>query len=796
MKVPNESKTSEETVIMADDDTIRRLKLLSKAQTALLKAYLFGKLTEGEKLVTRTIDYIAAKNSSTDVRLQELKEALQALKLHEIDVDVRSTQVLLHDELAALRNFVEHGAPIPAASVLPPPPPPEASGSSNNTAGPSINEAELKQLKERIQALEREKRSLKEGGDKDVEKLRQQLKDAQVELSALKEMNSAASESASSHASAQIQVLTQKLADREMIVTAKDESLAEHKKEIDELQATIKKDAAKLKDLKTELNASQDQLEKVKSDSAAAIKSWEQRIKTQEAEMQEKTRVKLHELETRLEAEKEEMMEAMAQEIEEIENAKEKEHETMTKQIEELTQQCSALKKANQGLSSKLRRVGASCADLSKTYKSHTQQTQRDINEMSQFMKNMVGSVLVNKLKDVNEEIKVATMKYRREMLERKRLHNVVQELKGNIRVFMRCRPPTKKEIDQFGNDAQCVSFPDDGQIRVYNEKNREKTWDFDEVFDTHSKQSQIYEDVSALVTSVMDGFKVCIFAYGQTGSGKTHTMSGPPDDRGVNTRALEELFSRARERSGEWTDEICVSLLEVYNEDIRDLLVDPKNAPDEKLEVKMGEFGNFVPGLTSRRVQNMDSVFQLMALADKHRSSATTNMNEHSSRSHMIMTVTVISEFKPTGMTTRGKLNLVDLAGSERINKSGATGQALKEAQNINKSLSALGDVIQARAQKQGHVPFRNSTLTYLLQDSLSQDSKTLMLVCISPVLYNSEETFCSLNFAARVKTVELGKASKTNVSATPSPSASRDSTPRPGLPSGRRSNMPSGRF
>jgi len=126
------------------------------------------------------------------------------------------------------------------------------------------------------------------------------------------------------------------------------------------------------------------------------------------------------------------------------------------------------------------------------------------------------------------------------------------------------------------------------------------------------------------------------------------------------------------------------------------------------------------------------------------------------------MLTVTVVSENYVSGATSRGKLNLVDLAGSERINKSGATGQALKEAQNINKSLSALGDVIAARAAKQGHIPFRNSTLTYLLQDSLSQDSKTLMIVCISPCLYNAEESFCSLNFASRVRTVELGQVKK----------------------------------
>jgi hypothetical protein len=157
--------------------------------------------------------------------------------------------------------------------------------------------------------------------------------------------------------------------------------------------------------------------------------------------------------------------------------------------------------------------------------------------------------------------------------------------------------------------------------------------------------------------------------------------------------------------------------------------------------------------------------IFLFFALILSFRSQSRTNMNEHSSRSHMMLTVTITSEHRPTGTSSRGKLNLVDLAGSERISKTGATGQALKEAQNISKSLSALGDVIAARGAKQTHVPFRNSTLTYLLQDSLSQDSKTLMFVCISPVIYNAEETFCSLNFAARVRSVELGKASK-NVS------------------------------
>lgn len=160
-------------------------------------------------------------------------------------------------------------------------------------------------------------------------------------------------------------------------------------------------------------------------------------------------------------------------------------------------------------------------------------------------------------------------------MLERKKLHNLVQELKGNIRVFLRCRPPGAREIETFGNDAQCVSFPSEGVITVQNEKGREKTWDFDQVFGLDCTQEKIYAEVSPLVVSVLDGYNVCIFAYGQTGSGKTFTMSGSPQNRGVNTRALDDLFRKAAERVDEWNDRITVSMLEVYNEEIHDLLVD-----------------------------------------------------------------------------------------------------------------------------------------------------------------------------------------------------------------------------
>lgn len=346
---------------------------------------------------------------------------------------------------------------------------------------------------------------------------------------------------------------------------------------------------------------------------------------------------------------------------------------------------------------------------------------------------------------------------YKRELKERKRLFNLVQELKGNIRVLCRVRPISKTEVAS-GSKMIC-KFTNE-EITLAGEKGKTKTWEFDRVFDMASTQDQLFNEVRPLVTSILDGYSVCIFAYGQTGSGKTHTMAGPPESPGINTRSLQELFERKRERSREYQDEITVSVMEIYNEQIRDLLA--QDAASTNLQVRQGPTGNFVPGLTVVPVQTLDEVFELIKRGNKNRSTHATDMNEHSSRSHSILSIQMKSVNLVTQAVSNGKLFLVDLAGSERLSKTGAEGQRLKEAQNINKSLSALGDVIAARASKAKHVPYRNSSLTYLLQDALGGDSKTLMVACASPVDYNSEESFCTLNFAARTRSVEMGKATK----------------------------------
>jgi len=356
-------------------------------------------------------------------------------------------------------------------------------------------------------------------------------------------------------------------------------------------------------------------------------------------------------------------------------------------------------------------------------------------------------------VKNSGERQAMMAQKYEKEFKERRRLFNLVQELRGNIRVLCRVRPAL--QTFRGGQDEVVVRFPAEGNVELRNAKGREKTWEFDHVFAPNSTNQDVFKQVEDLCISILDGYNVCIFAYGQTGSGKTHTMEGPENDPGLNYRSLERLFDNIAKRKdgNEWNVEVQVSLLEIYNEQIRDLL----NGKKKKLEIKGSPNGMTVPGLTLVNVMDHKQVLKLMNLGKKNRATASTDMNQDSSRSHSMLSVYVSAENTLTNQKTKGKLHLIDLAGSERVSKSNVEGQQFKEATNINKSLAALGDVIQARANKQKHVPYRNSTLTYLLQDSLEKDSKTLMLVQISPLKSNAEESFCSLNFAHRAKQVQI---------------------------------------
>ncbi|XP_037372354.2 kinesin-like protein KIFC3 isoform X1 [Talpa occidentalis] len=361
-------------------------------------------------------------------------------------------------------------------------------------------------------------------------------------------------------------------------------------------------------------------------------------------------------------------------------------------------------------------------------------------------------------IEEVNSSNQELLRKYRRELQLRKKCHNELVRLKGNIRVIARVRPVTKE--DGEGPEAtNAVTFdPDDDSIIHLLHKGKPVSFELDKVFSPRASQQDVFQEVQALITSCIDGFNVCIFAYGQTGAGKTYTMEGTLENPGINQRALQLLFSEVQEKAADWEYTITVSAAEIYNEVLRDLL---GQEPQEKLEIRLCPDGSgqlYVPGLTEFQVQSVEDINKVFEFGHTNRTTEFTNLNEHSSRSHALLIVTVRGVDGSTGVRTTGKLNLVDLAGSERVGKSGAEGSRLREAQHINKSLSALGDVIAALRSRQGHVPFRNSKLTYLLQDSLSGDSKTLMVVQVSPVEKNTSETLYSLKFAERVRSVELG--------------------------------------
>ncbi|RXH82195.1 hypothetical protein DVH24_036536 [Malus domestica] len=269
--------------------------------------------------------------------------------------------------------------------------------------------------------------------------------------------------------------------------------------------------------------------------------------------------------------------------------------------------------------------------------------------------------------------------------------------------------------------------------------------------------KEEVFSDTQPLIRSVLDGYNVCIFAYGQTGSGKTFTMTGPKEiteeSRGVNYRALSDLFYLSEQRKDTICYEISVQMLEIYNEQVKDLLAVEEIRNSSQNGINVPE-ANLVP------VSSTSDVIYLMNLGHKNRSVSATAMNDRSSRSHSCLTVHIHGRDLTSGSILRGCMHLVDLAGSERVDKSEVTGDRLKEAQHINKSLSALGDVIASLAQKNAHVPYRNSKLTQLLQDSLGGQAKTLMFVHISPEPDALGETLSTLKFAERVSTVELGAA------------------------------------
>uniref|UniRef100_A0A8C5G8H0 Kinesin-like protein n=1 Tax=Gouania willdenowi TaxID=441366 RepID=A0A8C5G8H0_GOUWI len=343
---------------------------------------------------------------------------------------------------------------------------------------------------------------------------------------------------------------------------------------------------------------------------------------------------------------------------------------------------------------------------------------------------------------------------YRKEAVQRKSLYNKLQELQGNIRVFCRCRKSSGSNLSNIRHRNVIIT--------PYSKKNPvfvllshlRSNWDVDEpVQSLCVSQEEVFTGTLPVITSCVDGYNVCILAYGQTGSGKTYTMMGPKDDPGVNIRSQQnfKVYSEA-----DWEP---VSMLEIYNETLNDLLTKSPGAP---LEIRVQGKSMSVPGLTRVQVQTEADIVGTMETGERNRRTASTKMNIQSSRSHLLVALEVDGVDKVSGLTTRGTLTLCDLAGSERLSRTEAEGQRLVEAAAINKSLTALAQVFAALKCNALHIPYRNSKLTLLLQPCLSGDAKCCVFVNVSPEQKDVMETVSTLQFGSSVRQVSLSRAAQ----------------------------------
>lgn len=342
---------------------------------------------------------------------------------------------------------------------------------------------------------------------------------------------------------------------------------------------------------------------------------------------------------------------------------------------------------------------------------------------------------------------------YKEEQTLRKRYFNTIEDMKGKVRVYCRLRPLNEKEI--VDKEKSMLTNADEFTVEHPWKDDKAKQHIYDRVFDGMASQEEVFEDTRYLVQSAVDGYNVCIFAYGQTGSGKTFTIYGSNNNPGLTPRATTELFKILKRDGNKFSFSLKAYMVELYQDTLVDLLL-PKNAKRLKLEIKKDSKGMVsIENVTVVSISTIDELRSIIQRGSEQRHTSGTQMNEESSRSHLVLSIVIESTNLQTQSVARGKLSFVDLAGSERIKKSGSSGSQLKEAQSINKSLSALGDVISALSSSGQHIPYRNHKLTMLMSDSLGGNAKTLMFVNVSPAESNLDETYNSLMYASRVRSI-----------------------------------------
>ncbi|XP_012524987.1 kinesin-like protein KIF12 isoform X1 [Monomorium pharaonis] len=344
----------------------------------------------------------------------------------------------------------------------------------------------------------------------------------------------------------------------------------------------------------------------------------------------------------------------------------------------------------------------------------------------------------------------------------------------NNINVVVRVRPLSNKEIKS--GDEMAVQFPGDGQIYcdavTSSGDKKPKVFSYNVVFEPNATQEDIlqYSGMKNLIEMAVEGFSCTAFCYGQTGSGKTHTLTGPPrlfektnpysEDHGLVFRSFVYLFKVLQEHE-KCNFVLKASFLEIYNEKVIDLLNPGTSRKPLAVRWSKKTRGFFVENLFTVECEELDDLLAVLEEGMRNRSIGTHNMNEYSSRSHSILTVTITSEQAMENgvfISKQGKINFVDLAGSEMTKKTQSEGKTLEEANNINKSLMVLGYCISSLSdgkRKGGHIPYRDSKLTKLLADSLAGNGVTLMIACVSPARSNANETLNTLRYAARAKKI-----------------------------------------
>ena len=325
------------------------------------------------------------------------------------------------------------------------------------------------------------------------------------------------------------------------------------------------------------------------------------------------------------------------------------------------------------------------------------------------------------------------------------------KEAGSNIKVVCRFRPLIDIELEFSSENKEIYLFPSEDTVLT----SQGESFTFDKVFSTKTEQQEIFDFIGKpIIEDVLTGYNGTVIAYGQTGAGKSYTMMGldiyNDANKGLIPRAINLIFEYVEKAETEEFTFKC-SMLEIYKEKLKDLC-----GNNSELKIKENKSkGIYVEGLTEIYVVSEEEMLEVLSLGERNRTVASTKMNSVSSRSHQLFILEVKQKLS-NDTEKKGILNLVDLAGSEKINQTGVTGNKLEEAKKINLSLSALGNVIKSLTSNSEHVPYRDSKLTRLLQESLGGNYKTTLVINCSPHIRNTEDTLNTLKFAQRAKSIK----------------------------------------